>query len=66
MRFGRFDLHGLLSGLAISVITVALMLAAGEIGIRWLRPQEHMRTEMLVMDPALGYRMAPNYPRSYV
>jgi hypothetical protein len=66
MRFGRFDLRGLLSGLSISVTTVVLMLAAGEIGIRWLRPQEHMRTEMLVMDPVLGYRMAPNYRGSYV
>lgn len=66
MRLERFDLRGLLSGLVISFTTVAVMLVAAELGIRWLRPQEHLRTEMWVADPVLGYRMVPNYRGSYV
>ena len=61
----RFNLGGLLSGLLVSIVTVVLMLAAAEVGVRWLRPQQHLKTEMWVIDPTLGYRLAPNYQGSF-
>ena len=49
-----------------SLATLVVIAVAGEIGIRWLDPQEHLPPDLFVTDAALGYRVAPNYRGEYV
>ena len=50
----------------LSLVTLTVILIAGEIGVRRLDPQEHLPPDLFITDPKLGYRVAPNFHGDYV
>ena len=49
-----------------SLVALTAIVTAGEIGVRWLDPQEHLPPDLFVTDATLGYRVAPSYHGEYV
>lgn len=62
---GRSALSWVISGLAVSGLSLLLMLAALEGMIRLFMPQTALATNMWKPDPRLGYRLVPDYHGEY-